>query len=580
MIPNLNALWARVLMDAMVAMGVRAVCLTPGSRSTPLALASHAHPALETFIHLDERAAAFFALGMAKATETPVALVCTSGTAAANYLPAVIEASLSGAALILLTADRPLELRGSGASQTIDQVRLYGPYARAFLETPVASLEIASLRRLRAGAMHAIATGLADPRGPVHLNVPFQEPLEPVRQQEKEVAELARQLDASPLAIASTRHCVDEGSLSELAQRIQEAERGLIVAGPTLRHGSLVRELALRSGFPLLADIASGLRFGEEPGVVTVRHPEVIMAAGGLPTPDLVVRVGGLPTSAALQRYLARTNPYLAVIQPDLARRDPEAGAQLVLAGDMADTLQRLVSHLPGQGAPSAWRGAFARADRAASEALASHEGPIEALAVRGAIASVPEGGAVFLSSSMPIRYAEALCREAAPGVAVHVSRGANGIDGITSTALGVAAGSQRPTLLVTGDVAFLHDLGGMVGLRHARAPFVVLLLNNDGGGIFSHLPIAGYPEAFETCFGTPHGLRFAAAGLLFGMAHTLAPGSIEAIAAVRQAFAQGWPSLIEVPTDRSREASAYRQLIQHAVGAVEVALAQPEALR
>lgn len=582
--PNLNALWAQVLLGALHRAGVRDVCVTPGSRSTPLAYAAHTLPGLRTTVHIDERAAGFFALGLAKATRRPVALVCTSGTAAANYYPAIIEASLAGVPLIVLSADRPLELRGTGAPQTIDQVRLFGSHVRHFAETALPAPYPASLRRLAAGAAQAAAVAQAAPTGPVHLNVPFADPLPPIPTEDPGFAALAEAALGHASALVPARPACDEAALPPLAERIASAERGLIVAGPALEAlaPESVFALARRTGFPVVADVASGLRFHPDAKGLVVTHAEALLRAPALAEdgPDLVIRLGSLPTSATLNKWIERHQPWMALLQPDLMRRDPEALAHLTVEGDVEAMLRALSPSLPTHRGRTAWGERLLSADRAVSEVFAHATGAAESLAVREAMRAMPAGSGVFLSNSMSIRYADSLCDEAADGLQVLVSRGANGIDGITSTALGVALGLERPTLLVTGDLAFLHDLGGLLAARHLKTPLVALVLNNDGGAIFSHLPIARFPEVFEPYFGTPHGCRFAAAASLFGLDHAVATSPAEVATQVAQAIASGRPSIVEVPTARADEALAYQAMMKRATAAAENALAPREPVR
>lgn len=578
--PNLNALWAEVLMGALHAHGVRDVCVTPGSRSTPLAYAVEAHPGIRPHVHLDERAAAFFALGLAKATRRPVALVCTSGTAAANYYPAVIESFQSGVPLIVLSADRPLGLRGTGAPQTVDQVRLFGEHVRHFAETPLPEATLPALRRLASSAAEACALATSRPLGPVHLNVPFADPLPPLPSGDPALPTLAEALEGSfPRVLAGRMH-PDERAVSELALRLSKLERGLVVAGPDVDPHALpwVLELARRLGYPVLADVASGLRFRDAGGAMVCVHNEATLRSDALAglAPEVVLRVGGLPTSAALSAYLLRSAPLIVALQADFGRHDPEALVSLTLQGELEETIGSLCSYLSPQREATAWLEAFQLADEAAGVALATSEPEaLEALSVRAAMGAMPRGGAVFLSNSMPIRFADSLCDVAAPNLRVLVNRGANGIDGITSTALGIAAGLERPTLLVTGDVAFLHDLGGLLAIRHVRAPFAALVLNNDGGGIFSHLPISQCGEIFEPYWGTPHGCRFEAAAAMFGFDYALATTPDEVEALISGLADRPKPVIIEVPSDRDTQVGAYQALMRRMTAAAEASLAQ-----
>lgn len=578
--PNLNALWAEVLIGTLYEAGVRDVCVSPGSRSTPLAYAVDAHPGIRPLVHLDERAAAFFALGLAKSTGQPVALVCTSGTAAANYYPALIEASLTGVPLIVLSADRPLGLRGSGAPQTVDQVRMFGPYVRHYAETPLPETSLLALRRLAASAAQACALATSHPQGPVQLNVPFADPLPPLPSGDAALPTLAQAMEGAFPRVTRGRVCPDERAASDLARRLAKLPRGLIVAGPQddAEAAPWILELGRRLGYPILADVASGLRFRDAGGAVVCAHYEATLrseALSGL-SPEVVLRVGGLPTSATLNAYLARTAPEVIALQPDFTRHDPEALVTTTLQGDVEETLMRLCGYLPAQGESHDWLERFQRADEAASAAVSTGDPEaVEALSVRAAFGALPRGGVAFLSNSMPIRFADSLCDVAAPDLQVLVSRGANGIDGITSTALGIATGFERPTLLVTGDVAFLHDLGGLIGARHLKAPFIALVLNNDGGGIFSHLAISQCRDIFEPYWGTPHGLGFEAAARMFGFDHAVArtPEEVEAVVARMESLER--PLVLEVPTEREAQTVAYKSLMKAMTEAAERALAQ-----
>jgi 2-succinyl-5-enolpyruvyl-6-hydroxy-3-cyclohexene-1-carboxylate synthase len=579
--PNLNALWARTLIDALGRSGVRHVCVTPGSRSTPLTIAVHEHPDLTPWLHLDERASAFFALGLAKATRTPVALVCTSGTAAANYLPAIIEAEMSGVPLIVLTADRPATLRASGASQTMDQVHLFGHHVRTYLETPLPEPSLAELRRLVAGVSHACQLARTE-AAPVHLNVPFADPLAPLEKDREAIAALEATCAHELFEVTTSRATFDPAVVDRLVDRLARAERGLIVLGPETDPDLPIEAFAAATGFPVLADVASRHRFQPGADGRVCGHFEAFLCSPAFRelAPDLVVRFGGLPTSATLNQALAQWGTETILIQRDLRRRDPEALVNWLIQADPTALLSALPPSWTSRTLPE-WRSRFKLAERAARQVLASPAvQATEAQAVREAIALIPAGSAVFLSSSMPIRYAESCASPASEARSVFVSRGVNGIDGIPSTAFGIAAGLQAPTLLVTGDVALIHDLGGLLGARHVRTPFVILALNNDGGGIFSHLPISQFPHVFEPYFGTPHGLGFEEAAAMFGLGYARAADRGEMAIALQQALSEPRVTLIEVPTRRDEEAAHYQALMRAIVAEVETALAPAGATR
>ncbi|MBK8325307.1 MAG: 2-succinyl-5-enolpyruvyl-6-hydroxy-3-cyclohexene-1-carboxylic-acid synthase [Betaproteobacteria bacterium] len=555
-----NLLWARALVEGLVAGGMREAVLSPGSRSSPLAFALKADSRVRLHVQVDERSAAFLALGLAKATGRPVAAVCTSGTAAANYLPAMAEAFLAGVPLVAVTADRPPELRGTGASQTIDQVNLYGTHARLFRDLPCpgdAGLDFATA----AGeAREACRVALEGGAGPVHLNVPLREPLLPAPGD-------MDALDARWNAIAPSiraaapdlpMHSVPAPAtevLEALADRLASAQRPLIVAGPGAVRASQaagVFRLARESGIPVFADIASGLRAGEMPeGVVRCSHADLFLRdeAFAALAPDFVLRLGGIPTSKSIATWLSRHRPELVAVQPDARRRDPDGIVGRVVVGSVANVCETLAAKARVNPAAVEWSGLLREAD-ADARAL-SERAPAEAAAVVAACAALPAGGALFLSSSMPIRWAEMYVTSLADGCEVFVNRGANGIDGIASTAAGVAFGTDRPLLLVTGDLAYLHDAGGFRALREATAAVAVLLLDNDGGGIFSHLPVAKHEAHFEPLFGTPQGCDLEAVSRACGLAHALAP-SLGAVAALAgENFERGGRQVIQWRTDR-----------------------------
>ena len=537
--------------------GVRHLCLSPGSRSSPLALAAHADARITISLQIDERSAAFLALGIAKATRAPVALVCTSGTAAANYLPAIAEASLAGVPLVALTADRPPELRGTGASQTIDQVELYGSQVRLFRDLPcpddAGSTEAIAMNAAREACVMACAA----PIGPVHLNVPFREPLVPAPAERAacEAQWRARNVEQRVAGVAPRRALPGLRSLTELAARLEKARRPLLIAGPgavSVSEAAAVYAFARAAAVPVFADIASGLRGSAAPEGVTVcaladlfLRDEAMAALA----PDFVLRIGGIPTSKTIATWLARHRPRVVAIQPDARRRDPDGIVGEVIVAHAAEVCEALASSR-GKGRGE-WESLLRTAEAGARTLL--EKAPREAAAVMAACGSMPAGAALFLSSSMPIRWAEFYVPKLAQGVEVFVNRGANGIDGIVSTAIGVAKGSGAPTLLVVGDLAFLHDAGGLRAARDLRTPMAILLLENGGGGIFSHLPVAQHADAFEPLFGTPHGCDLSAVSRACGIEHHVA-ASLEEVASLTSAtLSGGGVRVIEWRTDRAQ---------------------------
>jgi 2-succinyl-5-enolpyruvyl-6-hydroxy-3-cyclohexene-1-carboxylate synthase len=590
LIPNLNALWARVLVGELAGGGVRHLCASPGSRSSPLIIAAHEHPHMRVTLHLDERSASFFALGIARATGTPVALLCTSGTAAANFFPAIIEASQSGIPLVVLTADRPPELRGSGAPQTIDQVHLYGRYVRAFNDLPVPEAGLAQLRTAGAIAAHAASRACQPAPGPVHLNIPLREPLAPVPQDADAVQALAAEYEASlhgePRQLAidpQPGRLPSDRTVNRLADLLNRSLRPLLIAGPTTgadREGAgAVLSLAAATGIPLLADVASGIRFRAGGSAMVCGHADLFLrsdafAAG--PGPDLVLLFGGVPVSKAIQETIVRHRAFVVSIQPDAARRDPEAVSSWIVQAGGPEVCDRLLPRLEGSGEIATrreWKEKFVAAESTASRFLSTNPLPLEAASIRETVATLPQNTALFLSNSMPIRWAEAYCAVSMAGTAVYASRGASGIDGITSTALGVAFGLRRPLLLVTGDVAFLHDLGGLFAARHLEQPVVILLLNNDGGGVFSFLPIGAFPDLCAPLFRVAHGGRLEAAAGLFGLEHSVARDAGEAVRLAGEGLRRSGVRIIEVRTEADAMVREHRELLLRLEAAVCEAL-------
>jgi 2-succinyl-5-enolpyruvyl-6-hydroxy-3-cyclohexene-1-carboxylate synthase len=554
--------FAATLVDELARCGLEAVCVAPGSRSAPLAMAFARHPATRVWMHLDERCASFFALGMAKVTERPVAVLCTSGTAAAELHPAVIEAHHSRTPLLVLTADRPPELRDVGANQAIDQAGLYGGAVRWFFDPGVPDAEPGSAARWRRLAARALAEACGPPAGPVHLNMPLREPLTP------EPGTVPRAVEAAgpPLRLVRPLPTVGEEAVDELAAALRRARRPLVVAGE-MRAGARLRDpldaLLARLPAPLLAEPTSQLRRRCARGVVEAY--DALLRDGDWARahrPDLVLRLGAPPTSKVLNQFVAASGARLVVADED-GWRDPEQLASDVVRGDPAGLLAALAGRLPEPAAPPAWRGAWEEAGAAAARALTSrlaepplHEGHV----VRALAAALPPEARVVIGSSMPIRDADTFWPAAEPGQRFLANRGASGIDGLVSTGLGAAAAAPDvPTVLLLGDLSLYHDMNGLWAARRHSLRAVIVVLDNDGGGIFSFLPQAQHPDVFEELFGTPLGLRLEDAARLYGLGYHDAADAAGLPAALRAALAEGGVSLVRVPFDRTGSVAGHR---------------------
>lgn len=537
--------------------------MAPGSRSTPLVAAIARHPKAQAVVHYDERGSAFLALGYGRATGRPAAWITTSGTAVANGFPAVVEASQDEVPLLLLTADRPLELRDTGANQTIDQVKLFGSYVRWQFELPVPDPHL-DLSLVRTTVDQAVYRSLRPPAGPVHLNCPFREPLvpEPGTLPPIEPADVPRTRYAAPVSEP------DPQALAELATTLRSVERGLIVAGRlrTLDAQTAVAELAARLGWPLLPDITSGLRLGPCPfplapfAELLLAEPE--RAARAL-QPEVVLHIGGRFVSKRLLQFIraAQLRCYVH-IHDSPARIDPEHRVTLRLEADIGRACAALCEVLPTPAEPTAWARRWQQANEAVQQGLLPQfdAGELAEPDVAWHLARwLPPTHGLVLASSLPIRLMHTW---AAPGGAqpsVAANRGASGIDGTVATAAGFALGLKRPVTLLIGDLALLHDLNSLALLRDR--PVVVVVLNNDGGGIFSFLPIARHTEMFEAFFGTPHGLEFAHAAAMFGLGYTAPRTLLELAQAYRSACASPGATLIEVRTERPRTYARWQAL-------------------
>lgn len=583
--------YAQALLDGLVAGGVEHVCLSPGSRSTPLAVAVATDRRLRLWVHIDERSAAFFALGLAKATRRPVALVCTSGTAAANFYPAVIEAKYGRQPLVVLTADRPHELREVGAPQAVDQIRLYGPHVKTFVEMAPPAEDDAMLRYARTTALRAAATAAAAPPGPVHLNLPFREPflVEPVRTASMEAdapnVVAAKASGAGPEVLSGRRRLSEDEAASLLT--LLAGRRGLIVCGPQEDEAlpAALAELGAALRWPILADPLSGLRCGRHDRTRVVSTYDVLLRSerwAQRMAPEVILRFGAMPTSKAYRLYAERhAGARQWVIDPGGEWPDPTLRSDRMIYGDPVELCRVWTSRLRAgderaraMARGEAWTERWLRADQTAADALASE---VMSLAERfeGAVfplllETLPAGATLVVGNSMPVRDADLFLRGRELPLRVVGNRGANGIDGLLSTAFGIAAGTEAPTLLVVGDLSFYHDLNGLLAAKRQGLDLVVLLIHNDGGGIFSFLPQAELVDDFERLFGTPHGLDFEPIVRGFGGRYTRAATAGELRHVLEGAFDEGGLHVIEWRTERRRNAVLHRQVIGAALAAVD----------
>jgi 2-succinyl-5-enolpyruvyl-6-hydroxy-3-cyclohexene-1-carboxylate synthase len=482
------------LVDGLASRGVRLASISPGSRSTAIALALSRHPAIDLHVHLDERASAFFALGAAKATGVPAIVACTSGTAAANLFPAIVEASMSRVPLVVLTADRPPELRGVGANQTIDQIELYGRYVRSFEDAPVRVDGDEDEWRHRGEA--AASTAVAHPPGPVHLNLPFREPLVPT-----DTIDLGASSESSP--VFDTTPAPSPADLDAITERIRDVERGVVFSGGLRREAPAVAELARWLGWPLIAEPHSGLRSGD-----ALSAPQFLLADEAFAAtnrPDAVLQFGAAPTSRASLSYVGHVER-LVIVDPDDLVADPARRADLRVVADADATARCLIERGQARRTTTwleSWRDADERARRAVDRTIDGWDEPFEGRVARDVADAIPSGSQLLVGSSLPIRDLDAYMRPR-DGVRILANRGASGIDGFVSTILG-ASTAGAPTFALLGDLTLLHDIGSLVWSAGRGYHAVLVVLNNGGGAIFSMLEQQRLPE-LEPLFTTPHG--------------------------------------------------------------------------
>src|SRR5579864_6032054 len=544
---NPTYVYVGAFVDELQRAGVRNVVVCPGSRSTPLAMAFTAQAGIRIWTHVDERSAAYFGLGMAKQLRQPVALLSTSGTAAANFMPAVVEAKLTHVPLLLLTADRPHELRDNGAPQSIDQNRLYGTYVKWFVEVALPEATNASLRYIRTIAARAAASARAIPAGPVHLNFPFREPLtpEPIPgpslppvAQRDHVAWQGRPNNAPYVEVREVPLGAPTATtIGYLMDMVLGVRRGLIIIGP-YDDPALVEpvvRLARHLGYPILADPLSQLRCGDHDQVMVLSSYDAFLRIDSFiesAQPELILRFGAMPVSKPLLLYLKRyASCPLVIIDGHGGWEEPTQLASELIHANPAALCQSLLTaldqHNKSEGIESSmsqeWLTTWQNADKITRQTLQNviqdfnelFEGRVFTELAR----LLPDGTTLYAGNSMPVRDLDTFFWCSEHRIRIMGNRGASGIDGVVSSALGASAGAAQnePTVLVLGDLSFFHDLNGLLAARLYQLNLTVVLINNDGGGIFSFLPQGAYPEHFEQLFGTPTGLDFRLAVQMYG---------------------------------------------------------------
>lgn len=563
---NTNSLWCSVLVETLVRCGLTHAVVSPGSRSTPLTFALVRHGAVDCIPVLDERSAGFFALGLARRTRRPVALVCTSGSAGANYFPAVIEAHESRIPLLVLTADRPPELRECASGQTIDQQKYFGDHVSWYHELAVPEPQVERLRYVRQTARQAWRRAASD--GPVHLNLPFRDPLPPIA--DGSVTALGGEVSESFFEWPEN----PEASFGlQLHQRSTTA-RGVIVAGPAqpaepAAYAAHVLGLARDLGWPVLADALSPVRHYAGPADVVVSAYDTILRNPTVARdliPRMVLCLEGWPTSKVLRGWLEQAQAEMVLVSPMPGSRDALHGKTREITAPVTALVARGAA-MPGDGYREAWTRAERRARdlldaRLESDESGTFEGRIPWLLAR----HLPAGSTLCVASSMPVRDVETVWPVNDRGIRIAFSRGANGIDGTLSTALGVAHDGP-PTVLLTGDLALLHDTNGFLTAPRLRGSLTVIVINNGGGGIFEHLPVAQFDPPFEEFFATPQSVNLEQLARAYGLAYQKLNTASDLVEAISTLPPQG-VRLLEWRTDRKRDAALRKRLFADAAAA------------
>jgi 2-succinyl-5-enolpyruvyl-6-hydroxy-3-cyclohexene-1-carboxylate synthase len=565
-IRKITSLWSTIIIEELVRQGADFFCISPGSRSTPLTVAVARNPKARWKIFPDERSAGFFALGHARAAGKPAVLICTSGTAVANYFPAVVEASMDCQPMLILSADRPFELLECGANQTIRQENIFGNYTRWNMQLPAPSKEV-PLKSLLSTAAYAVAKACGSPAGPVHLNQPFREPLEPEDPDYSDpwfepLRSWHENGRASTLPVLPEKQ-PEPSAIDQLRRLLAEADQPLLVAGSLSQtEAGAIEKLAEELHVPLYADLSSGLRLNQ-----TTSPWQLAMQSSEFRNyfrPDLVLHFGGHLVAKHPASAVREWKPeHYIVVRPHPNRFSPDHNVTMSIEASITLTSEMLKGCRSGKCFTCEAADEFFRNASIEIDAEALHEKAVtEISAARLVSRYIKPEQALFLSNSMPVRdmdsYACTTCRE---GIPAGLNRGASGIDGIISSAAGFAGGLGRPVTLLIGDIAFLHDLNALTLLRNLGFPLQIIVLNNNGGGIFSFLPVSGCTDVFETHFATPQDYSVRLAAETFGIRYSC-PSTNREFADIYAEASSGCQSIvIEVKGTRRNNMEQHRNL-------------------
>ena len=558
---NPNIEWAAVFVNELARSGLTKVCIAPGSRSTPLAMAFNAHPGIKVYVHLDERSAAFFALGIALAENKPAALVCTSGTAAANFYPALIEAKMSQVPLILLTADRPPELRHSGANQTIDQIKMFGDHVLWSVDAALPQADppdfVLPYLRTLAARLFSSANGIV--KGPVHLNFPFRKPLEPTNIINWQ--HVKKNLGGGQPFVAITTGTMhpSETQVSLLSDVIEKYPKGLIICGPNCPDADfpeIVTRLSKVSGYPILADPLSGLRFGphiEETAVLGGYETYLQVEKPSWEKPDVILRFGAIPTSKWLNNYIKKNNNAVHIhVRESGIWADGDYSTNYLFQVSPSHLCRRLLTAVK-RPVDSDWIMQWTKAEDifniSVSQFMADKQ--FDGAFVSSLLNQMPNESSLFSGNSLAIRHVDQFCPPNKKSIRVYANRGASGIDGNISTGLGIAISTSEPVVLLVGDITFYHDSNGLLAIKKYGIDNVtIVILNNNGGGIFRRLPVSKFEPEFQMLFENQHDLTFKPLAKIYGLSYKKIADLKSFRATFSSALANNAATLIEVQTD------------------------------
>ncbi len=570
---SITDLWASIIIEELVRLSVCDFCLSPGSRNTPLVTAVAENEQAKYIIHYDERGAGFFALGQVRATQKPMVLICTSGSAVANYLPALVEADNDNLPLIVLSADRPPELRGSGANQTIDQLHIFGNRVRSFVDMPCPDLSIEPSYVL--GSIdRAVSMTRGSNAGPVHINCMFREPFTPIGEQQ-EFSSYVNKIEDwlkndksySHQSISVTTPQLHE--LEKIGQQLGSAKRGIVIVGQLTSSSeyTAIENIAKSLGWPLFADVSSQLRTKQT--APAIPYSDLILSSEQFISehqPDCILHLGGRFVSKNLQQWIELSNPptYIQVNQYD-RKIDPAHIVTTKLVADIPMFCDLVIPFITGNCCDKDWLQMFLSANQGVSTLLEmkcdNTKELTEPAIIRSIISHIPDRSALFIASSMPIRDMNSFAPTVYFDLVIGCNRGASGIDGTIASSIGFFMSTDRHAVLLIGDLAFLHDINSLYLLKNLSKQVTIVLINNNGGGIFSFLPIAERNDIFDQFFGTPHNLNFKSTAEMFALQYHSPRNMSEFVDCFDHSFDSSTPVLIECQTDRNENYIFHREI-------------------